>query len=71
MECEYSKRWSEEDTKLEKSTKRANTREQTRGETSLSGWSVGEKGRQSSYKDKLTGSIPSAYAQVFDFAVNL
>ena len=23
------------------------------------------------YKDKLTGSIPGAYAQVFDFVVNL
>nr|POE64470.1 hypothetical protein CFP56_36761 [Quercus suber] len=62
---------SEEDVELEKSTKKANTVEQIRGETSPVGWSVGEKGRQSSYKDKLTGSIPGAYAQVFDFAVNL
>ena len=32
---------------------------------------MGEKGRQSLYKDKLTGSIPGAYAQVFYFVVNL
>lgn len=62
MECEYFERSSEEDEKLKKSTKRANTREHARGVSSPGDWSGAEKGRQKSYKDKLAGSIPSAYA---------
>lgn len=63
MECEFesAERSGEEVAKLEKSTRRANANSDNRGGNSM----------QVSFKDKLTGFIPGAYAEAFGFLADL
>ncbi|XP_075658634.1 uncharacterized protein LOC142628411 [Castanea sativa] len=63
MECEFesAERSGEEATDLEKSTRRANSSGDNRGGNSM----------QVSFKDKLTGFIPRAYAKAFGFQAEL